>query len=177
MPPRIGSRLGGPKADAPRRDDLLTLQAVTLQREDRLIRDTAVVEVMLGDQFFTVRIKPLNLKYNGFWSQFVCPSCERLARVLRLLDDRLVCKRCDGLLYRSQLDNRAGRRRHSAAMKDGTIDRLVASLDHVVRSRKAVIRRIRSSVNLQREFRLKGYRAYFDPDRGKRKPRRKTPED
>ena len=47
----------------------------------------------------------------GSWSFFLCPSCSRRVRTLRLYDGRLVCRRCDGLLDRCQMEGRgAGER-------------------------------------------------------------------
>jgi hypothetical protein len=37
----------------------------------------------------------------GSWSFFLCPTCGRRVRTLRLYDGRVVCGRCDGLTDRS----------------------------------------------------------------------------
>jgi hypothetical protein len=163
---------GGPKSDAPRRDDLPVVSSVTLQREDRVNRDTAVVELMLGDCFFTVRMGQLKFPNGGFWSLFVCPTCGRTARILRLLGERLTCQRCDGLLYRSQLDNRPDRRTHNPHMVNDAIDRVMASMDYSA-WHNPKIRALRHLAIKQREYRLKGYRAYFDPVKRKHRRSRK----
>lgn len=164
---KLGERKG-PKSIAPRRDDLPMISATVLQREDRLTRDTTNVEVMLDNQFFTVRVVATQLWYKGYWNHFICPTCSRMVRILRLLGERLVCKRCDGLLYRSQLDNKPGKRGHSAAMKDSAIDRWTESLKFSVRSKRAILRRIRKAAIIQREYRLEGNRAHFSARKRKR---------
>lgn len=63
-----------------------------------------------GDQFH-VGLAHTTFPNDGGWSYFVCPNCRRIARILRKLGDRLVCKRCDGLFYRCQLGDRGVRRR------------------------------------------------------------------
>jgi hypothetical protein len=45
----------------------------------------------------------------GSWSFFVAPCCGRRARTLRLVDERIVCRWCDGLIYRCQAEGKAER--------------------------------------------------------------------
>jgi hypothetical protein len=40
----------------------------------------------------------------GSWSFFVAPCCGRRVRTLRLIDDRLLCWRCDGFGHRTRRD-------------------------------------------------------------------------
>jgi hypothetical protein len=40
----------------------------------------------------------------GSWSFFVAPCCGRRVRTLRLIDDRVLCWRCDGFGHRTHRD-------------------------------------------------------------------------
>jgi hypothetical protein len=40
----------------------------------------------------------------GSWSFFVAPCCGRRVRTLRLIDDRILCWRCDGFGHRTHRD-------------------------------------------------------------------------
>jgi hypothetical protein len=56
----------------------------------------------------------------GGWSFFVCPQCGTKTRTLRLTEDaRLVCRRCDGLLYRCQHHDKSTRIAHLRALLYG----------------------------------------------------------
>lgn len=56
----------------------------------------------------------------GGWSWFVCPQCGHRTRTLRLTEDgRLVCRRCDGLLYRCQHHDKSTRIAHLRALLYG----------------------------------------------------------
>jgi hypothetical protein len=56
----------------------------------------------------------------GGWSHFICPQCGRRTRTLRLTEDgRLVCRRCDGLLYRCQRHDKETRIAHLRALLYG----------------------------------------------------------
>jgi hypothetical protein len=50
--------------------------------------------VRLGDVEQTVAVKARRFPSGGGWSSFVCPSCGRSVRVLRLLNGYVVCCRC-----------------------------------------------------------------------------------
>jgi hypothetical protein len=67
----------------------------------------ASVTLKVGELERTVGVQHLTFPNNGGWSYFVCPQCQHRTRTLRLTEDgRLVCWRCDGLLYRSQQHDR-----------------------------------------------------------------------
>ena len=40
----------------------------------------------------------------GSWSFFIAPCCGRRVRTLRLIDDRILCWRCDGFGHRTHRD-------------------------------------------------------------------------
>lgn len=61
-----------------------------------------VIEFKEGD---AVHRKEVGLTHRifpngGSWSFFLCPTCGRRVRTLRLYDGRVVCGRCDGLALR-----------------------------------------------------------------------------
>jgi hypothetical protein len=82
----------------------------------------------------TVALAHTKLNDGGSWSYFICPTCARLCRTLRLFEARLVCVKCDGLLSRSQMEDKSGR-----------IERLRALLE-----RKHIERRTRLEASLRR---------------------------
>jgi hypothetical protein len=102
----------GKRAGMPWRDDLPAVSipplrasgVVTLASSSVVIvfgegQDALKREVGVKHTLFPVRGKDGK---RGSWSYFVCPSCSRRARTLRLCDGRLVCRRCDGLIARCQ---------------------------------------------------------------------------
>lgn len=69
--------------------------------------DMTEATVKVGDLERTVGLQHLHFPNGGGWSFFVCPQCRNRRRTLRLTEDgRLVCWRCDGLLYRCQRKDR-----------------------------------------------------------------------
>ena len=65
-----------------------------------------------GGSLLTVAVEETPMKNGGVHWHFRCPGCARRAKVLRLLDERVVCFRCctaTGLWYRRPA-NEAGQR-------------------------------------------------------------------
>jgi hypothetical protein len=137
----------GAKAGKPRRDDLPAI-GVSRLRALRLINpDMKTVRLELEGLAFELGLAHTRLRHGGSWSYFICP-CGRLAQTVRLLEGRLVCRTCDGLLARCQMRD-----------KGGPIARLVAKLDDgkLKRRRGKLTRSLRRKVIVERERRLGGY--------------------
>ena len=83
----------------------------------------------------------------GSWSFFVCPSCLRRARILRLHDGRIVCWRCDGLIYACQANK-------SRKTRTDVIERLTARLQSGKTNRARVERLLRRALIVERRKRL-----------------------
>lgn len=98
---------------------------------------------------FDVGLGHTRFPNGGGWSYFVCPSCARQARTLRLLEGRLVCRRCDGLLARCQMKD-----------KRPAIERLLKRLAEPKIKRRAVLERsLRRKLIVERQRRVKGWKA------------------
>jgi hypothetical protein len=100
------------------------------------------VRLELEGLTFDVGLAHTRLRHGGGWSYFICP-CGRLARTVRLLEGRLVCRTCDGLLARCQMDDKAG-----------PIARLLERLDGKARRRAKLARSLRRKLIVERERRL-----------------------
>jgi hypothetical protein len=71
------------------------------------------VRVTIGEVSREVRLSHMRFPNGGGWSFFICPSCGRQARVLKLFE-KIACKRCTGfdgspLPYRVELGDKSGR--------------------------------------------------------------------
>jgi hypothetical protein len=78
-----------------------------------LTENITSVRVTIGEVSREVRLSHMRFPNSGGWSFFVCPSCGRQARVLKLYE-RIGCWRCTGsegrpLPYRVQLGDRSER--------------------------------------------------------------------
>ena len=140
-----------PKASKPRRDDLPAI-AVSRLRKLRLVTpDMKTVRLELEGLPFDVSLAHTRFPNGGGWSFFICP-CGRLARTLRLLEGRLVCRTCDGVLARCQLGDHA-------QGKAGPIARRLERLEGRVKYRRPALERsLRRALIVERERRLKGWK-------------------
>jgi hypothetical protein len=170
------------RINQPRRDDLPSISATALRRTGAINRETTIVELMFENRPFTLRVSAIKFPNGGYWNQFLCPSCGRLTKVIRLLGDRVVCTGCDGLIWRSQIDNIKGLAR-GPQRKDATIIRLIAKLETPktikrvtkadIDNKPAIVRRLRQVYLAQREERLIGHRQVIAEIKREYKPRRK----
>jgi hypothetical protein len=100
------------KAELPRRDDLPAIGVSQLRALHTITPSMTSVEIAFGELKRTVRVThrlfpPRGPEgRRGSWSFFLCPSCSRRVRTLRLYDGRVVCSHCDGLLNRAQMEGR-----------------------------------------------------------------------
>jgi Transposase zinc-ribbon domain len=81
----------------------------------------SAIAVNMGDGLER-RVKLAHTRFpnGGGWSYFVCPQCGHRTRTLRLTDQgNLVCRRCDGLLYRCQHHDKESRVAHLRALLYG----------------------------------------------------------
>lgn len=148
-----------PKASKPRRDDLPAIGVSRLRKLHLITPAMKTVRLELegeaGPLAFDVGLAHTRFWNGGGWSFFICP-CGRLARTLRLLEGRLVCRTCDGLLARCQLGDRPGQRKGDKA---GPIARKLEQLAGQVRHRrKALERSLRRALIVERARRLKGWK-------------------
>jgi hypothetical protein len=81
----------------------------------------SAISVNMGDGLERkVKLAHTQFPNGGGWSFFVCPQCGHRTRTLRLTENgRLVCRRCDGLLYRCQHHDKETRIAHLRALLYG----------------------------------------------------------
>jgi len=109
------STSSGKRAGLPFKDDLPSVSSSRLRRAGAITPDSLSVKVSFGELEREIRVVhrqfpargPLGKR--GSWSFFLCPACDRRARTLRLYDGRVLCKWCDGLMYRCQAHDKSGR--------------------------------------------------------------------
>jgi hypothetical protein len=75
-------------------DDLPSISISRLRATGVITAETTEFVVRLGDVEQTVGVKERRFPNGGGWSLFLCPSCGRNARVLRLLNGAVLCCRC-----------------------------------------------------------------------------------
>jgi hypothetical protein len=92
------------KAERPRRDDLPAIGVSRLRANHTITPSVTSVEIAFGEFKRQVSLTHRHFPNGGSWSFFLCPSCSRRARTLRLYEGRLVCRWCDGLLARCQME-------------------------------------------------------------------------
>jgi len=115
MEPRRNTTLSGKRAGLPFKDDLPTVGVTRLRREGVIRPDSLTVKISFGELereiSVTHRLFPARgpLGKRGSWSFFLCPNCSRRVRNLRLFDGRVVCRWCDGLMYRCQAVDKVDR--------------------------------------------------------------------
>jgi hypothetical protein len=118
MEPRRNTTLSGKRAGLPFKDDLPTVGVTRLRREGVIRPDSLTVKISFGELEREISVTHRQFPNGGGWSFFLCPNCSRRVRNLRLFDGRIVCRWCDGLMYRCQ----------SYENKGGTIERLRQAL-------------------------------------------------
>lgn len=135
------------KASKPRRDDLPAVKASRLRKLGAITPDMKRVRLELEGLTFDVGLAHTRFPNGGGWSYFICP-CGRLAQTLRLLEGRLVCRSCDGLLARCQ-----------TADKAGPIARLIERLEGKgIKRRPKLELSLRRKLLVARERRLAGWK-------------------
>lgn len=146
-----------PKASKPRRDDLPAVKASALRKLRAITPDMKTVRLELEGSTFDVGLAHTRFWNGGSWSFFICP-CGRLAQTLRLLEGRLVCRTCDGLLARCQMEQRRG---------PGPTARLIELLEGPVRRRgrrrRLLELALRRKLIVERERRLAGWKPQAPP--------------
>jgi hypothetical protein len=87
-------------------DDLASLSISRLRASGVVTRDTKLVEIVFGEgnNGLTREVKVVHRRFpnGGEWSFFLCPICERPARILKL-HEKPMCRRCclsQGIGYR-----------------------------------------------------------------------------
>jgi hypothetical protein len=142
------------KAAKPRRDDLPAIHASRLRALRLIGPNMKTVRLELEGLAFDVGLAHTRFWNGGGWSYFICP-CGRLARTLRLLEGRLVCRTCDGLLARCQLGDRPGQ---SKGDKGPPIARLIKRLEGPAKRRAWLELSLRRKLIVERERRVNGWK-------------------
>lgn len=143
------------KASKPRRDDLPAIPVSRLRKLGAITPAMKTVRLELEGLAFDVGLAHTRFPNGGGWSYFICP-CGRLAQTLRLLEGRLVCRTCDGLLARCQLGDRPNQWKGD---KGPAIARRIARLKANPRlRRKALEASLQRALLVERERRLKGWK-------------------
>jgi hypothetical protein len=76
-------------------DDLPTIRASTLRGNGTITAEMEAIAVKIGDAApVSVGLYLRKFPNGGSWSLFVAPCCGRRSKVLRLLDDQLLCRLC-----------------------------------------------------------------------------------
>jgi hypothetical protein len=108
------------------KDDLPAIGISRLRATGVVTPSMTAVAINMGDgRERKIALSHTQFPNGGGWSFFVCPQCAMRTRTLRLTEDgRLVCRRCDGLLYRCQHHDKATRIAHLRALLYGSPARL-----------------------------------------------------
>jgi hypothetical protein len=108
------------------KDDLPAIGISRLRATGVVTPSMTAIAVNMGDGLERkVALSHTQFPNGGGWSFFICPQCGMRTRTLRLTEDgRLVCRRCDGLLYRCQHHDKATRIAHLRALLYGSPARL-----------------------------------------------------
>ena len=115
----------GPSRHVPARplskDDLPAIGISRLRATGVVTPSMSAISVNMGDGLERkVKLAHTQFPNGGGWSLFVCPQCGHRTRTLRLTENgRLVCRRCDGLLYRCQHHDKETRIAHLRALLYG----------------------------------------------------------
>jgi hypothetical protein len=94
-------------------DDCASISVSRLRALGRVTEEMTSVRVTIGEVSREVRLSHMRFPNGGGWSFFLCPSCGRHARVLKLFE-KIACWRCtrsEGkpLPYRVRQGDRTGR--------------------------------------------------------------------
>jgi hypothetical protein len=151
----------GKRAGLPYRDDLLAVGVSRLRASGVITPESTSVVIAFGEGADALR-REVRVAHQlfpprgpegrrGSWSLFVCPSCSRRARTLRLYDGRLVCRRCDGLIARCQ----AGKKTED---KEPAIERLRQQLfgGGKIERKRRLLTSLRRKLIVERQKRVLG---------------------
>jgi hypothetical protein len=92
----------------PSQDDYPSISVSRMRALGQVTADMTRVCVTIAGLTREVRVTHRKFPNGGSWSFFLCPSCGRRARVLRLYE-KLACWRCVGLPYQCQRGDKSGR--------------------------------------------------------------------
>jgi hypothetical protein len=76
-------------------DDLPSVSVSRLRAWGEIKAETKVTSVTFGEVIFNVALAVVRFPNGGSWSFFLCP-CGRRARILRLFEGGLACRKCLG---------------------------------------------------------------------------------
>jgi hypothetical protein len=136
----------------PSQDDYPSISISRMRALGQVTADMTRVCVTIAGLTREVRVTHRKFPNGGSWSFFLCPSCGRRARVLRLYE-KLACWRCAGLLYRCQQGDKTARIERLKKLLYGEPARLHP------RPRRTLDRRSRLEVSLRRALIVERRRA------------------
>jgi hypothetical protein len=142
------------------KDDLPAIGVSRLRATGVVTPSMTAIAINMGDGVERkIALSHTQFPNGGGWSFFVCPQCATRTRTLRLTEDaRLVCRRCDGLLYRCQHHDKATRIAHLRALLYGGPARHKRRSVNIDR-RRALEGALRRLLIRQRQERLDGIEA------------------
>ena len=86
-------------------DDLPSLAVSRLRAIGVITAEMTSVMIEAGGELIEVGLGLVCFPNKGSWSFFLCPTCSRKARTLKLFEGRLLCKKCliaRGMRYRCE---------------------------------------------------------------------------
>jgi hypothetical protein len=107
---------------------------VAAMAHDRLL-------VFVGGQDFSAGMVWRRPHFGGIAASLLCPSCARTKRTLFVASNRMECRQCGGLKYKSQLEHGSARVRRKALKAMCRIDPDHASLTTIPARRAGMHRR------------------------------------
>jgi hypothetical protein len=75
-------------------DELPGVSVSRLRASGEITAEMKTATVTFGEAGFVVELVHQRFPNGGGWSRFLCPGCGRWARILRLLEGRVMCWRC-----------------------------------------------------------------------------------
>ena len=146
----------GPRIRPLSKDDLPAIGISRLRATGAVTPAMTAIAVNMGDGLERrVALSHTQFPNGGGWSFFVCPQCGHRTRTLRLTEDgRLVCRRCDGLLYRCQHKDKATRIAHLRALLYGGRPKHKPRWINNIERRRALEAALRRLLIREREERL-----------------------
>jgi hypothetical protein len=151
-------------------DDCLAVSVSRLRALGEVTEAMERVRVTIAGVSVEARLWHLRFPHGGGWSFFLCPSCGRRARVLKL-SERIACWRCtaaegERLRYRCQLGDGGPRIARLRALLFGGPARLKPRAGQMLDRRRPTEQALRRALIIERG-RVKGARDALADDTGR----------
>jgi hypothetical protein len=145
----------------PTQDDCQSISVSRLRALGAVTGDMASVRVTIGEVSREVSLWHMRFPNGGGWSFFLCPSCGRRARVLKLFEKIACwgCTRLEGkpLPYRVQLGDKSQRIERLRQKLNGGAARLRPRPGRTLDRRRWLERALRLALIAERKEKLKGW--------------------